>query len=80
MSSPDPRQKHTNKEKLGKGVKFLAIALPLLFLGPSVLFSAFNNQDKPLYIPVLIVGLLVCGAAMFFIFKGIKTLVSALFD
>jgi hypothetical protein len=80
MSSPDSHQKYTNKEKLGKGVKFLAIALPLLFLGPSVLFSAFNNQDKPLYIPVLIVGLLVCGAAMFFIFKGIKTLVSALFD
>lgn len=73
-------QKHTNKQLLAKGVKFLAISLPLLFLGPSVLFSAFNNQDKPLFIPVLVVGIVVCGAAMFFIFKGIMTLVNALFD
>ncbi len=73
-------QKHTNREKLAKGVKMLAIALPLLFLGPSILFSAFNNQDKFLYIPVLILGCVTCLAAMFFIFRGIMTLVSAFFD
>lgn len=74
------KQKQTNKILLSKGVKYLAISLPLLFLGPTVLFSAFNNQDKFLFIPVLILGICLCGTAMFFIFKGIMTLVSALFD
>lgn len=72
--------KHTNKEKLGKGVKYLAFAIPLTFLGPSILYSAFNNQASPFYIPVLIVGILACAGAIFLFFKGIGTLMKALFD
>lgn len=72
--------KHTNKETLAKGVKFLAGALPLIFIGPSVIFSAFNNQDKPLYWPILILGIILCIAAIVLIFKGIMTLLKALFD
>lgn len=68
------------KEVLGKGIRYLAVSLPLCFLGPSILFSAFNNQDKFLYIPVLILGLIITFSAGFFIFKGIKTLMRALFD
>lgn len=49
-------RKHTNKELLKKGIQYLAAALPLSFLGPSILYSAFNNQDKPLFIPILILG------------------------
>lgn len=72
--------KHTNKTLLGKGIKYLAISMPLAFIGPAVLYSAFNNQDKSLYIPILIFGLLACAGSMFLIFKGINTLVKSLFD
>ncbi|MDT0687300.1 DUF6095 family protein [Autumnicola psychrophila] len=72
--------KHTNRDVLGKGIKYLLIAMPLIVVGPSVIFSAFNNQDKPLYIPILIGGIVVAAAAIFFIFKGIITLMKALFD
>lgn len=72
--------KHTNKDTLGKGIKFVAGALPLIFLGPSIIFSAFNNQDKPLYWPVLILGILLCIGAGYLIFKGIKTIMRAMFD
>lgn len=73
-------QKHTNKEVLVKGLKFLAGALPLAFLGPSILFSAFHNQEHPWYIPVLILGILACGSSIFLMFKGINTIVKSLFD
>ncbi|WP_034887840.1 DUF6095 family protein [Gillisia sp. Hel_I_29] len=72
--------KHTNKELLGKGIRYLAGALPLTFLGPSILYSAFNNQDHPLYIAVLILGIAACAGAMYFMFKGIRTLMRSLFD
>lgn len=72
--------KHTNKILLGKGLKYLAIALPLSGLGPVILYSAFNNQANPWYIPVLITGLIACAAAIFFIFKGINTLMKSIFD
>lgn len=65
---------------LGKGIRYLAVSLPLCFLGPSILYSSFNNQDKFLFIPVLILGLLITFAAGYCIFKGIKTLMKALFD
>lgn len=72
--------KRTNKDTLAKGVKFLAGALPLMFIGPSIVFSAFNNQDKLLYWPVLIFGIILSVAAILLIFKGIMTLLKALFD
>lgn len=68
------------KEVLGKGIRYLAFSLPLCFLGPSILYSAFNNQDKFLFIPVLILGLIITFGAGFCIFKGIQTLMKALFD
>lgn len=70
----------TNKKKLLKGLRYLAGALLPCFLGPTVLFSAFNNQEHPYYIPVLIFGLLACTAAIFLLFKGINTIMKALFD
>lgn len=73
-------RKHTNRELLAKGIKYLAAALPLSFLGPSILYSAFNNQDKPLFIPITILGFIFFFGAMFCIFKGIMTIVKAVFD
>ena len=72
--------KHTNKKVLSTGIKFLAGALPLAMIGPSVLFSAFNNQDHPFYIAVLLIGIIATFAAIFLMFKGIMTIIKALFD
>ena len=72
--------KRTNKERLGKGIKFLAISLVLIFTGPSIIFSALKNQEHPFYIPVLILGILIAIGAMVMIFLGIKKTVSAFFD
>lgn len=72
--------KHTNKNLLSTGVKYLAGAVPLAFLGPVILYSAFNNQSHPLYIPVLILGGAACIAALYLMFKGIGTLMKSLFD
>lgn len=72
--------KHTNKVLLGKGLKYLAGAIPLSGIGPVVLYSAFNNQQHPWYYLVLVAGLAACIGAMFLMFKGISTLIKALFD
>ncbi len=72
--------KHTDKSLLSKGLKYLGMALPLAFLGPSVLYSAFNNQENPYYFPVLFFGIIACAGSIFFIFKGINTIVKSLFD
>lgn len=70
----------TDKSILAKGVKYLAGALPLLFLGPVVITSAFKNENHPLYIYVLILGSIIALTAMFLIFKGINTVLKSLFD
>ena len=72
--------KRTNKTTLMRGVRYLAIALPLAFIGPSVIYSAFNNQENDFYIPVLILGILACAGSVFLMFRGILTMVKALFD
>ncbi|MBP6074691.1 MAG: hypothetical protein KA486_06970 [Flavobacterium sp.] len=70
----------TDKSILAKGVKYLAGALPLLFLGPVVITSAFKNENHPLYVYVLILGSIIALTAMFLIFKGINTVLKSLFD
>ncbi len=72
--------KHTNKNMLYKGLKFLAGALPLSFIGPVVLFSSFKNQEHVWFLPVMIFALLAMAAAVFLMFKGISTVMKALFD
>jgi hypothetical protein len=70
----------TNKEVLYKGIKLLGYALPLLFIGPSVIHMSFKNQSHWLYIPVLGLGIILCILSIFLIFKGIKTIMRSLFD
>jgi len=70
----------TNKEMLSKGIKYLLFALPLMFIGPSVIFSSFKNQEHPFYIPILGLGIIMCLSAIFLVFKGIQTIMKSLFD
>lgn len=73
-------RKHTNKSLLAKGLKIMAGALPLAFIGPVVLFSSFKNQDHPLYIPIFILGILALIGSVICMFKGISIIMKALFD
>ena len=69
----------TNKDLLVDGLKTMGITLFLAFLGPLILHAGFSNPEKPLYIPLVIAGVVICGAAIYFGFKGIRTIMDSLF-
>lgn len=70
---------HTNREILNKGIKYLAWALPLLFIGPTVIYNAFINKQNVWHYLVLAIGICICILAVFFMFKGLKTIVKSMF-
>jgi|TARA_R100000306_G_scaffold6293_1_gene8788 hypothetical protein len=75
----DTNQKHTNKQFLIKGLKRLAVALPLLVLTTYLFTFAFLNKETiPLYI-VLPLAILAMAATIYLLFNGIKWILSALF-
>ena len=69
----------TDKDVLLKGVKKMGIAVVLMFLGPTLIYIAFSNKEKPLYIPILIAGVIACAAGGFMAFKGINTILDSMF-
>ena len=73
------KEKHTDKELLAKGIQRMAIALILMFLGPVVIHSAFNNKTHFLYYIILTLGIGLAGTAIFMGFKGILTIMDAVF-
>jgi hypothetical protein len=70
----------TNKELLSKGIKYLAGALPLLFLGPAVIYNAFMNQQNVWHYLVLAIGIIACLVAMFLMYLGLKIIMKSLFN
>ncbi len=72
-------QNRTDKDILKKGLKRLAICLVLMFLGPTLLHLTLNNDDKPLYIPLLIVSILLCISAIVMLFLGLNTIMDSMF-
>ena len=70
----------TNKEVLGRGIKYLSGALPLLFLGPTVIYNAFMNQQNNWHYLVLAVGIIACLTAVFLMFKGLQFIMKAIFN
>ncbi len=69
----------TNKEVLNQGIKYLAWALPLLFVGPTIIYNAFINKGNVWHYLVLAVGIAVCFFAMYFMFKGLNTIMKSIF-
>lgn len=67
-----------NKLLFQKGLKKMSFFLLCSFTGPFIVHQAFKNQGHPLYLPVLIFGILLLIVAFYFGFSGIKTLVNAL--
>jgi hypothetical protein len=68
-----------NKKNLFRGIRSMAYAVVLAFIGPTVLTSAFKNQEHVLYIPVLGSAILICLASIGLGFHGIRLLVKGLF-
>ncbi|MGY0391869.1 DUF6095 family protein [Bizionia sp. KMM 8389] len=76
----EPETKRTNKDILYKGLKKMGISLLCMFIGPSLLHVAFTNQEKPLYLALLILGLVIGVLAIVFAFKGLQTIMKSMFD
>lgn len=70
----------TDKQLLFKGIKTLVFAGLSLFMGPVLLSFAFSKPEDSLYIPLLVVGCLICAFAVFLIFKGIKLIMNSMFN
>jgi hypothetical protein len=51
-----------------------------MILAPFAIYQAFRNQEHPLYLPVLIIGLVLAIAAIGLGFFAIRTVVRALFN
>jgi len=71
--------KSTDKDILVKGLKKMGISIAFMFLGPTVLYIAFSNQEKILYIPLIVIGVLFCISAIYFAFKGLNTILDSMF-
>ena len=69
----------TDKEVLTKGIKYIAWALPLYFIGPSVIYNAFINKHTNWHYLVLGIGIVICFFAIFMTFKGLKTILNSMF-
>ena len=70
----------TNTKVLSKGIKYMAWALPMYFIGPTVIYNAFKNQHTAWHYLVLGIGITACFFAIFFTFKGLKTILNSMFD
>lgn len=69
----------TNRELLGKGLKYLGWALPLMFIGPSVIYNAFINKQNVWHYLVLAIGIVASFFAVYLAFKGLNTIMKSLF-
>ena len=73
------KENNTNKNLLVKGFQTLGISLIFMFLGPTIIYLALSNKEKPLYIPLLVIGILGCSAAVYFAFQGINKILDSMF-
>ena len=69
----------TDKDLLVKGIKFFVYTALLMFTAPVVLYQAFKNTDKPLFIPVLILGLALAAFAIYMGFRSVNVVMDAVF-
>jgi hypothetical protein len=70
----------TNKDLLSKGLKYLTGALPLLFIGPSLIYNAFMNQKNVWHYLVLGIGIIACISAMALMYAGLKIIMKGIFN
>ena len=76
----EEEQNRTNKLLLVKGLQNMGICLVLMFLGPTLLYISFSNKDKPTYLIILIISIIVSILAILFLFRGIHIIMKSLFN
>lgn len=70
----------SKKQLLDKAIKYLLYALPMMFIGPAVIYNAFQNKDNNWHYLVLAIGIAICLASMYFLFKGVMNITDSLFE
>lgn len=72
-------QKHTDKVLLVKGLKRLALALPILIATTYVFtFGFLNKEQLPLWI-FMTLGILLMGLTIYLLFDGIRKVMKSIF-
>ncbi len=54
-------------------------ALPLFFIGPSIIYNSFMNKHTVWHYLILGIGIIACFFAIYFTFKGLKTILNSMF-
>ncbi len=54
--------------------------MPLLFIGPSLIYNAFINKQNVWHYLVLAVGIAICIGSVYLIVLGLKTMMRSLFN
>ena len=62
-----------------KGIKNIFFSIFLMFIGPTLLFQSFKNEDHPWFIPVLSISIIICILSIFFGIKGLKNIMNSIF-
>lgn len=73
----------TDKTKLKRGIKFMAITLPLLFLAPFLIFLGFKaigRNATTLGFSLVIIGSIIALTSIGLMYLGIKNLLDYLFE
>lgn len=71
--------KRTNKPLFVRGLKTMGLTLVTLFLGPVLLHIGLANDEKSLYIPLVIAGVLVSGVSIYLGFIGVRMILDSIF-
>ena len=71
--------KRTNKPLFVKGLKTMGLTLVTLFIGPVLLHIGLANDEKSLYIPLVITGVLISMLSIYLGFKGVRIILDSIF-
>lgn len=70
---------HTDKKLLVKGIKRMAVGIPMIVLTTYILTFAFLNKDNiPLYI-FLSLGIIAMAATIYLLFQGLRLIIRSVF-
>lgn len=72
--------KHTNKTQLVTGLKKMGLALLCMFIGPTLTYISPGMPNETKKYASLILGIVLCIAAVYFAFMGIKTILKSIFN
>ncbi len=70
---------HTDKQLLLKGIKYVALTIPLLVLTTYLFTLAFLNPDNFMFYAALPLALISMAATIYLGFKGFKTVLRSVF-